>query len=297
MADTATTNWGRWGADDERGVLNLLSAESVLAATQLCRTGKVYQLGVPVARGSVPVPFYRSEPQRLTLMNQADTGTWSQFGAPADFGSNEDMLITPTHAMTHIDALSHVYVGDHLYNGHSVDSMRTYDGAGKCGIDKAGPIVGRAVVLDLPRYLGTDWLEPGYVITGDDLAACAGKNGTDCRPGDILLVRTGFLDYWRATKAPTERQPGIGLDAAEFVRAHDISVVGADNGTVEVVPFDGGGFMTVHLRLLLELGVHLIEFLDLSELAADQITECLLVVAPMRLKGASGCPVNPIAIA
>jgi kynurenine formamidase len=290
------TNWNRWGPGDERGVLNLLSELTVLAALQQCRSGKVYQLGLPVERGSAPVAFYRSEPQRLTLMNQADVGTWTKYGAPADLGSNEDLLVMPSHSLTHIDALSHVHTGGYLYNGHAADTMRTYDGAVKCGIDKAGPIVGRAVVLDLPRYFGVDHLETGYVVTGTDLDGCAQRAGLECRPGDFLLIRTGYLELWQAEKVPTFRQPGIGLDACEYVRSHDISIVGADNGCVEVVPFDEDEYLAVHIRLLHQLGVHLIEFLDLRELAADEVTECLLVVAPMRITGASGCPVNPIAI-
>jgi kynurenine formamidase len=290
------SNWNRWGSDDERGVLNLLSTQSVLAALQTCRTGKTYQLGLPVQRDAAPVPFFRSAPQRLTLMNQADPDTWAALGAPPDLGSNEDLLIMPSHSLTHIDALSHVHSGGSLYNGHAADTMRTYDGAVKCGIDKVGPIVGRAVLLDLPRHFGVDYLEPGYLITSADLEACAAGAGVQCMPGDFLLVRTGFIELWQAEKVPSERQPGIGLDACEYVREHDISIVGADNGCVEAVPFDRNQYLSVHIRLLHQLGVHLIEFLDLRELAADSVTDCLLVVAPMRIKGASGCPVNPIAI-
>jgi kynurenine formamidase len=148
----------------------------------------------------------------------------------------------------------------------------------------------------LPGYFGVDYLEPGYVVTGADLDGCAGRAGVKCGPGDFLLVRTGFIEFWQAEKAPTNRQPGIGLDACEYIRAHDIAVVGADNGCVEAVPFDGGEYLAVHVRLLQQLGVHLIEFLDLRELAADGVSQCLLAVAPMRVAGASGCPVNPIAI-
>src|SRR5271156_5669298 len=140
------TNWGRWGKDDERGTLNLLTPETTMAALKACRTGVVYSLGLPIQRqGSGPIFDYRGAPQRLTLMNQADPGQFAPFGAPTDVGANEDVLVLASHTLTHMDALSHVFAAGTLYNGFPVDAVRTNAGSPKCGIDKVGGVVGRAV--------------------------------------------------------------------------------------------------------------------------------------------------------
>ena len=298
VEERSATNWGRWGDDDERGALNLLTPDVVLAATKVCKTGKVYHLGLPVQREGMPVFDYRGAPQRLTLMNQADPGQFEAYGAPPDLGANEDVLVLASHSITHMDALCHVYAGGSLYNGFPADSFRTNAGAPYCGIEKVKGIAGRAVLLDLPRHAGVDWLEPGQLVTADDLAACAAAQGVEIRRGDILLVRTGYLDFFFSLKgapAPFE-QPGIGLDAAEFVHDHDVAAIGCDNSAVEVIPFDRNEFLAVHVRLLVQLGVPFLEHLNLADLAADGVHESLFVVGPLLVTGGTGSPVNPIAI-
>ena len=293
------SNWGRWGADDERGALNLITPDAVLGALRACRTGVVYPLGLPIqAQGSGPVFDYRGRPQRLTLTNQADPGSYVDYGAAPDVGSNEDVLLLASHTLTHMDALSHVFAEGTLYNGFPVETARTHTGAARCGIDKVGGVVGRAVHLDLPGQRQAPWLEPGYVITADDLRSCADHQGVTIGPGDILLVRTGYLDYWHSLANPAEAvvQPGIGLDAVDLIAERDVAAVGSDNSAVEPVPFDQDIFLGVHMELLINLGVPLFEHLDLGGLAADSVYECLFVASPLNVPGASGSPVNPLAI-
>jgi kynurenine formamidase len=250
-------NWGRWGKEDERGALNLLTPEVVLAATRVCKTGVVYNLGLPIQMsGSGPLFAYRGTPQRLTLTNQADPGAFVDYGAPTDVGANEDVLVFASHTLTHMDALSHVFAEGTFYNGFQSDAARTNQGVPNCGIDNV-----------------------------------------EIRSGDILLVRTGFLEYWHSIGEPeVALQAGLGFDAVDFIRDHDISVVGSDNSAIEPVPFDRGIFLGVHIELLIKLGVHLLEHVNLVGLSADQVTECLFVVAPLPVTGASGSPINPIAI-
>src|SRR5581483_4675398 len=179
------TNWGRWGADDERGALNLLTPDVVLAATRVCKTGKVYNLGLPVARAGTPVFDYRGAPQRLTLTSQTDAGMYKEYGAPEGLGANEDVLIVPAHNGTHMDALCHVFADDKHYNGFP-EEFQSHAGAPKCGIEKTGGFAGRAVLLDLAGHQGVDWLEPGTNITADDLEAGRAAQGVELRAGDIL---------------------------------------------------------------------------------------------------------------
>ncbi|HEY8525273.1 MAG TPA: cyclase family protein [Acidimicrobiales bacterium] len=289
----------RWGPEDERGALNLLDPATVLAATQVCRTGKVYNLGLPVQREGVPWFDYRGAPQRLTLSGAGERDMYVDFGAPGDLGANEDVLIIAAHNGTHVDALSHVYAEGKLYNGFDASTFRPGSGAQRCGIEKTGGFAGRAVLLDVAGHQGVDWLEPGTNITGDDLEACRAAQGVEIRRGDILLVHTGWLKLFRSLGPREEAppiQPGIGLSAVPFVEDHDVAAVGADNAAVECIPFDNDTFLAVHVELLVKRGVTLIEHLVLQDMAADGCHEALLVVAPLLVTGASGSPVNPIAI-
>lgn len=299
MTDVAERigNWGRWGTDDERGALNLLTPEVVLRATRVCRTGKVYSLALPVQSQGVPLFDYRGTPMRLTLTNHTDDEMYEAFGGDR-VGANEDVLVLASHNETHMDALCHVHHHDQLYNGFPADSMRTNTGAQRCGIDKMRWVAGRAVLLDLPGWRGVDVLPGGHVITGDEITGCAAAQGVSIGEGDIVLVRTGWLDGYLADQSSVEMaaQPGLGLDAARLLASLDVAAVGADNSAVEAIPFDGNDFLCVHIELLVRRGIPLLEHLVLGEMARDQVYESLLVVAPLPVTGATGSPVNPIAI-
>ncbi|MCU1455013.1 MAG: putative cyclase [Acidimicrobiales bacterium] len=298
MAEGRRGNWGRWGDDDERGALNLLGPEMLLRATQACRTGKLYSLGLPIARAAGPVYDYRGAPQRLTLTSRADAAMFAAYGAKDGTGSNEDVLVLASHTLTHMDALSHVFAEGGIYNGHA-DEFASTSGAARCGIEKTAAFAGHAVLLDVAAHQGVDWLEPGHVIDAAQLEACRAAQGVELAAGDILLVRTGWLDFYRSLpegSSPPMEQSGLGLDAVSFVRDHDVAAVGADNPAIECMPFDQGEFLGVHRALLVDLGVTLIENLDLRAMADDRCYESLFCVAGLPVTGATGSPVNPIAI-
>lgn len=299
MTTNKAGNWGRWGADDERGALNLLTDEAVLAATRACRTGKVYSLGLPVQRAGAPVLDYRGAPHRLTLTSQTDAQMYEAYNAPTGLGANEDVLIVPTHSGTHIDALAHVFADNQMYNGFSSDTFASHTGAARCGIEKLGGFAGRAMLLDIAAQHGCDWLEPGYPVTGDELEACRSAHGIQLRSGDILLIRTGWLDYYASVNGDPQAlysQPGLDLSTADFIQDQHIAAIGADNSAVEVIPFAEGRFLALHTEMLVKRGVTFIEHLQLGEIAADRCHESLFVAAPLLITGASGSPLNPIAI-
>lgn len=300
MTDTAARpTEQRWGADDERGALNLLDPETVLAATRVCTTGVVYNLGLPVQRYGVPVFDYRGAPQRLTLTGAGELGAFKDYGAPDDLGANEDTLVIPAHNGTHMDALSHVFADGKMYNGYDAKTFTASQGAAHCGIEKTGGFAARAVLLDVAAHQGVDWLEPGTNISGDDLEACRAAQGSEIRRGDIVLIRTGWLELFAALP-PGEpapfAQPGIGRSTVPFFDDWDVAAVGADNAAIECIPFDDNEFLAVHVELLVKRGITLIEHLVLSKMAADRCHEALFVAAPMLVTGASGSPLNPIAI-
>ncbi len=299
-ADSQTGNWGRWGDDDERGALNLITPDAVLRAAQVVKTGKVYNLGLPVARHGTPVFPYRGAPQRLTLTSQTDAEMNAQYGAQPGVGANEDVLVIAAHNGTHVDALCHVYANEQFYNGKSAHGFTSHNGAPHCGIEKTGGFAGRAVLLDIAGRKGVDWLEPGYNITADDLEEARAAAGVEIGSGDIVLVRTGWLDLFADVTSRLEEppfmQPGLGSSTVDYLASRDVAVVGCDNAAVEVIPFDGE-FLSLHIELLVKRGLTLLEHLVLTPLATDGVTECLLTVAPLLVTGGTGSPINPIAIA
>jgi kynurenine formamidase len=294
MAATGRGNWGRWGPDDERGTLNLLTDDVVRAALTTPRTGRVYALGAPVGRDAAPHFGFRPQPQRHLLYDDRDD-VLDVLDGPPGVGATEDVISLPTHTATHIDALCHVHDGDVVYNGHPQAGTRPFDGARRCGAQAIGPIVARGVLADLAA---DGPLAPGQVVTRADVEAALERQGTPVGAGDALLLRTGWLERALAgdPAADPEAQPGIGPDAAGWLGDLDLAVLGADNMAVEAIPLPSGEALAPHVALLVDRGVHLMENLVLDALAADGCHAFLLVVAPLPLRGATASPVCPVAI-
>ena len=296
MLSTRKTNWGRWGESDELGALNLLTPERVLAALSLPKTGKTYSLSIPIQRSGVPNLDYRGIPQRLTLTNHEDEAIARANGGAPGVGANEDQLIMPSHTSTHMDALCHVYADTKIYNGYSADQVTPYSGAAKCSIDKVGGIAGRGVLIDVAASKGIDLLDPGYVITADDLQKALDGQGVELHSGDLVLIRTGWLEDYMANQGEMMPQPGIGLEAATFLAEKDVALVGSDNAAIEPIPFDQHVYLGGHIVLLVEHGIHLVENMNLAELAADQCYEFLLTIGALKITGGTASPVTPVAI-
>jgi kynurenine formamidase len=290
-------NWGRWGEDDERGALNLLTPERVLAALGTAKTGRIFPLGVPIQRTGVPMVDYRGIPQRLTMVNSDDEPMFEPYGATPGTGANEDVLMMPSHTTTHMDALCHIYSDGAIYNGFPHDDFPPYSGAPHCGIEKSGGVIARGVLIDVAAHLGVDWLEPGYVVTLADVEGALEAQGSELRAGDAAIVRTGWLEWFFAKEEMSLTQPGIGLEVARFLADQDPVVVGADNTAVEAQPFDDDKFLGCHVELLRNRGVHLVEHLKLDELSKERIYEFLFLVSPLLITGATASPVSPLAIA
>ena len=300
------SNWGRWGDDDERGALNLLTPEVVKAAAASVTTGKVYSLGIPIQGHGVPLMDYRGTPMRLTLQDGTDDGIYAVYGCHEGTGAHEDVLVMASHTTSHMDALVHVYGEYKHYNDVDFKEMTALGGAKKLGIEKVGGLASRGVLLDMVKYFGddnggNDWVTLGRNITGADLEGAATAQGVEVRAGDVVMIRTGYLQFWwdnqaKGGQAPFE-QAGIGLDAAAWLADRDVVAVASDNAAVEVIPFENNDFITVHKELLVKAGIYLLEFINLVEPAADEAYEGIFAVGPLKVTGATGSPVNPIFIA
>jgi kynurenine formamidase len=280
------SNYGRWGKEDERGTLNLISDSTVLSALNLPNKGKVYSLGAKVGAKGPKAPKRNNSWHTVTVFD-------SENRSEAD-----DLLVTHCHASTHIDALSHVWYDNELYNGHSSEHVGRF-GADKCGIENVKWLIGRGILLDIPAAKGIDHLPQDYEITSEDLEFTLNHQKIQSYPGDIVLVRTGwFQQYGENTDNNLNNAfPGLVPSTSEWFAERDVCAVGSDNVAVEKYDinedFYKGEFHKIMLR---DLGTYLIEFLNLEELSADKAWEFLFVATPLRIEGGVGSPINPIAI-
>lgn len=289
-----SSNWGRWGAADERGALNLLTPETVRAAASVVRDGRVLSLSLPIrgaTSGPAPttVPHLRGRPLPQHFMS-VDGGDYAAGTRPIGDGlkvADDALIVSPHGTTTHMDALCHMWADDELYNGHPASRVRSY-GAGRCGIDKAGPVVARGVLFDLAP--GTH-LAAGDRISADDLAG----TGVDVRPGDVAVIRTGWPLNWQE-----QGQPGLAADAGRWLADRDVAMVACDNAAVgglnEHQLADEGLADDLHLIFLWRHGIHLAEMLWLEELAGTGRTDFLFIAAPLAIEGGTCSPINPVAV-
>jgi kynurenine formamidase len=283
------SNWGRWGDEDELGALNLITPEVTAAGAATVRSGRT----VSCAR---PLDTRPSADNPLPVAHHM-TGTATE-GMGADY-----FAISPHGFSTsHIDALCHIFHEGQLYNGYPAEAV-TAHGATKLGIHqlRAG-IVTRGVLLDIPALRGVDALEPGEPIFPEDLESAEQEAGLQVRPGDALLVRTGRW-AWRRANGPWDAGSlAAGLDASclPWLRDRDVAALGSD-GVSDVLPsrVDGVG-MPIHTVVIVAMGVHLLDNLDLDNLATacaeQERWEFLFTVAPLVLRRGTASPVNPIAL-
>jgi kynurenine formamidase len=286
-----------WGADDQRGAANRLTAEKVLEARELIREGRIYQLGRIYEHG-IPVPGKRH--YSLTIPGLPT-------GIPAPDATNQlihnDELVSGEIGQigTQFDGLGHIGVrigrDDVFYNGFKLAEFGDPYGLKKLGIENVGPIFTRGVLLDVAALKG-ERLASGQVITAADLQQAAKAARVTLRAGDVVLIHTGHGGWWMTDNLRYgEGEPGIGLDAAKWLAEQKVSLIGSDNWAIEVVPSENASRpFEVHQFLLVRNGIYLLENLDLAPLARDKVSEFAFVFTPLRLKGATGSPGNPIAI-
>lgn len=283
--------WGAWGTADERGAFNFADAVTVRQAAGLVREGRVFALGQPLS-AQTPAPTHR---MRIVHLMDQDGGDYAA-GAdrPGGYQVADDTLLMPVHTGTHIDALCHAWYDDQLYNGFSAHSMRSA-GAIHCGVDKLGPLVTRGVLLDFVGQRGAP-LAGGSALSGADLATVSAAGGITPERGDAVLIRTGWAESALGDPRYFAGEPGIDESGAAWLAEHGVSLVGADNFAIEVIPFADGKFFPVHQRLIRDFGVPLLEGLLLAELGASRATHFLFLVAPLPIVGGTGSPVCPLAV-
>lgn len=287
--------WGRWGTGDERGSLNNLTAQSTIRAAGLVRTGRTVSLARTL--DTAPGPD-NTKPALHHMTGLSDAGG----GEPR---WNMDFIGTDFHgkSVTHIDALSHCNFRGQLYNGvSSADAVSSKGASFASVMALQGGVVSRGVLIDVPRAQGKDWLEPGTAVMPGDLEAAESAEEVRVGAGDIVLLRTGHLRRAAQLGAwdPSNLSAGLHPSAMRWLADRSIAVLGAD-GDSDARPSPVPAVDSpIHAIALVGLGLNLIDNMNLEDIATacseENRWDFLCVIAPLRVPGGTGSPVNPIAV-
>jgi kynurenine formamidase len=287
-----TDRWypSRWGANDERGAANRMTAAKVLEAKNLITRGTVYQLGRVYEAG---MPMFGTRHYSLRIPQAFKIAGTNQPVYHDELVSGELGQIG-----TQFDGLGHFGIGDLFYNGNNRQDFAQPEGLRKLGIENVGPLVTRGVLIDIAKYKSVQQLQPTYEITADDLHGALQQQKLQIHSGDAVLIHTGWGSLWmKDNQKYGQTCPGIGVGAAQFLADSEVTLVGADNWSVEVNPNPNASLgAPVHQLLLTRNGIYLHENLNTADLARDGVYEFAYIFVPVPLKGATGSPGSPIAI-
>ncbi|MET9496692.1 cyclase family protein [Streptomyces sp. NPDC006552] len=292
-------NWGRWGAADEIGTLNLITGEAVRAAAAGVRTGRRVPLALPLRADGVQAGLIPGRVNPLHTMVQIN----QEIFGPDTVATSDDAVTMGLQAGTHWDALPHVSHSGRLYNGRPAATITAHGGAGFSGIDKVPYVVGRGVLLDVAAAKGVARLPGDHAVTPEDLDEAAEFGRVQVRPGDVVLVRTGQVQVYLAgdKHGYGHPSPGLSVRTPEWFHAHDVAAVANDTLTFEIFPPEIEGlWLPVHALDLVEMGMLQGQNWNLEKLS----TACgeegryafFLAAMPEPFTGATGTPVAPVAV-
>jgi kynurenine formamidase len=252
------------------------------------QAARVYDLGQPLFPG---MPHYPTHPPFLF----GPTKKHGDFVTKDDYSSSADAIAMGTHVGTHIDALCHFSCGGKFYGG--LDMEKDLE---QVSVDTVAPILRRGVLLDIAGHEGQSTLPPNFAIRPEHLDRSAKGQGVTIQAGDVVLLRTGWGTLWddpvryiTGGRGSEVTGPGPEREGAEWLSSRGIFAAGSDTVAFERVPSG----MAVHVHLLVERGIHIIEALNLEQLAADRVYEFLFVAIPLKIRRATGSPMRPIALA
>jgi hypothetical protein len=288
------SNWGRWGADDERGALNLITPAKVIAASHLAKLGIVVACGRTVEFAPKINPVEAPVPPLHFMLQSGESAS------STGMDTSNDWMALPLHGLylTHLDAHGHLFWKGRMYNGRAASEVTTMGGArsGSIGVASTG-IVTRGVLLDIPMVRGVEALDNDDRISLGELEAAERATGVSLEPGDIAFVRTGYGSH----RSPTgDSIPGMSADCLPFLRAREPAIVASDTATDAVpttypsIPFP------IHAVCIVAMGILIMDNCDLEGLSQTCRRlgrwEFLITVACIDLANATSSPVNPLAI-
>lgn len=248
-------------------------------------------IGMPIVHGKGPVAPMRQKPQHYLRRDGCDyTGGGKK--EVEGFGFSDDVLIVGTHGTSHVDALCHVFCGGKMF-GDLPANLVNSNGAMQLGAETIPPILTRALVIDAVPG-DRPWLEPGEAISAATLQQKLADANLTPAPGDALIVRTGWAEFYKAGNDTGFDSPGLAADCLDWLRVEKFSLVGADNVAVEVIPSGiPGQALPLHVSLLREDGLLFMELLDLEALKG-KVCAALFTLNPLRIVGGTASPVAPM---
>jgi kynurenine formamidase len=293
-------------SDDEIGAIHKKQPQDILAALSLATQGQIYDLdsgrwpGMPVFPAHPPfiLTSYRSP---HGWRNQHDFDDWLGKNS-VNMGLNTEIMIGTAHTGTHIDALNHITCGDdsHWHGGYDEEKFLGDFGPLTAQASSIAPFVCRGVLIDIAAYKGVDILPASDHINVADVEGALERQGIEVREGDAVIFRTGYMQVWGSDPERTAQHAGAGInhDVAVWLGDKGVVIVGGDTESVERNPSaDPENPHPVHIELLIKRGIHILELVHVEDLARDGVDEFLFICLPLRIKGATGSMVRPIAIA
>ena len=291
-----------FGAKDEIGMLNLIDAQSRDAIVSRADASKIFDLAVDYFVG-MPSWDKAGDPGYQIWMTHTPKGEQLDDRMGTGKEANEllsysgDAISMYTHCGTHIDTMNHFGYHGEIYNRFRADAhigSRTWN---VCGAEKHPPIVARGVLLDIAALHGVEELPDSLGIGPADILGCLKHQGTELRVGDVVLLRTGRIRAWPDPVRYMSKAPGLTRAGAEFLAKAGAIMIGSDTHTLEQQPSaDPENWQVVHTYLLAEAGVPIIEIVNLEELAAAKVHEYAFFGACLKLRGATGAPMRPVAM-
>lgn len=292
-----------WGPDDEIGRLNWMTAESRQQILEAMDASTIFDLSVDYSLG-MPSWVEAGDPKYTIYMTHTPQGSVNDNLSGAGSSVHEkysycgDAVEMYTHCGTHIDTLNHLGHFGCFWNGWTTDEHLGSRHWMKGGAQNYPPLIGRGVLLDIAGLHGVDCLPDVYEVTPGDLRTAAGEQGTELRRGDIVMVRMGRMTVWPDFDGYTQNQPGIGLAAARYL-CEEVGAmcIGGDTLSLEVVPaVEPDAFLPVHSYMFATAGAQIMEVVQLNELAAERQYEFAFLGCPLKLTGATGSPMRPLAM-
>jgi kynurenine formamidase len=280
----------KWGSGDQRGAGNMMKPERVLRAAKLIKTGEMFELGAVLS----------PDPKEAFINANRVFNIYTKPALPVanTRTANEELVVTELGQIgTQFDAFAHQMWGDSFYNCFKLGEIGTRSGFKKLGVENVGGLFTRGVLIDVAGLKGADMLPTSYIITPEDLQQALAKANQKLEPGDTVVIRTGWSKLiGKENQRYGSVSPGLGVAAAQWLVGQQPMMIAADNCCVEVRPSEPGYSLPVHAMMLIQYGVYLIENLELEALAAARAYEFAFVVQPLKIKGATGSAVAPIAI-
>lgn len=298
-------NWGRWGADDQLGTVNLITEEVRRHAASCVRTGKTFSLAVPFDReGPAPHGGLRLNAQLSMLQSGADLHGGEGMGGVAGYGFADDMITMAISCGTQWDGLSHFFHDYKMYNDRDCHLVGSTGTEVNSAVLLADRLVTRGVLVDLPRAAGVPWLQPGHRVSAEEIENALDRQQVQVRSGDILLLRTGNMlrarrdgEWVEYAKHP---EPGPTVEVLPWLHDRQVAGIATDNWAVEAVPSRAPLLFPVHAVAIVHMGLLMGEIFDLEELAADcaqdGVYEFLLSGGPLPFTGSVSAPCNPVAV-